>query len=204
MLKLYYAPNTIAVAAALALEEGGVHYEPVKVDFSKSEQQSAAYLATNPKGRVPSLATPQGVITEVGAVLEYIGDTAVPALKPKDAFQAAQMRELMFYLASTMHVNHAHKMRGHRWADQESSWADMTAKVPETMAASAAYVETKLAGPFLFGNEPSLADCYLFAITSWLEGDGVALADYPKVSTFQSAMSERPSVAALQAKGIVG
>ena len=39
---------------------------------------------------------------------------------------AAHMRGVMYYLASTMHVAHAHKMRGSRWADQTSSFEDMS------------------------------------------------------------------------------
>ncbi|MEQ3631334.1 MAG: glutathione S-transferase, partial [Sulfitobacter sp.] len=34
MLKLHYAPGTISVAVAIALEEAGLAYEPVKVDFA--------------------------------------------------------------------------------------------------------------------------------------------------------------------------
>ncbi|MEM8979053.1 MAG: glutathione S-transferase family protein [Pseudomonadota bacterium] len=199
-MRLHFAPGTIAVACALALEEAGVHYEIAPVDFATAAQRSPSYLKTNPKGRVPSLETPQGVLTETGAILEYIADTLAPDLKPKDAFQAAKMREVMFYLASTMHVNHAHKMRGHRWADDPTAHAAMTAKVPETMTASAAFIEAQIEGPYLFGPHPSLADFYLFAISLWLEGDGVDLTALPKLVAFMSAMQARQSKARLQAK----
>ena len=116
MIKLYWAPNTISVASALALEEGGVHWDGVKLDFTSAEQTKPAYHAINPKGRVPALETPGGIITETGAILEYIGATLVHSLVPIDPLAAARMREVMYYLASTMHVNHAHKMRGARWA----------------------------------------------------------------------------------------
>jgi glutathione S-transferase len=109
----------------------------------------------------------------------------------------------MFYLASTMHVNHAHKKRGHRWADQQSSFDDMTAKVPQTMAASCAHLEESLTlSPFV-STDISLADPYLFVILSWLSGDGVDLADYPKLSRFFTMMQARPSVQAVIAKGML-
>ena len=60
MLKLHYAPGTISVAVAIALEEAGLAYEPVKVDFASAEQTAAPYLALNPKGRVPTLVTEAG------------------------------------------------------------------------------------------------------------------------------------------------
>ena len=55
MLKLYYAPGTISIAVALGIEEAGLSYEPVKVDFATAAQTKPAYLAINPKGRVPAL-----------------------------------------------------------------------------------------------------------------------------------------------------
>ena len=131
---------------AITLEEAGLEYEPVKVDFAKAEQTRPEYLAINPKGRVPALALGDGdtILTETGALLDYIaaigpGRRALTPNEPRGRGPHAGGDVL--YLASTMHVAHAHKMRGSRWADQQSSWDDMTAKVPETMTACAAYVE---------------------------------------------------------------
>ncbi len=56
-MRLYYAPRTISVAVAITLEEAGMTYEAVHVDFAKSEQTQPTYLALNPKGRVPVLET---------------------------------------------------------------------------------------------------------------------------------------------------
>lgn len=203
MLKLYCAPHTIATAVVIALNEG-VHWEPIRIDLAGGEQTREPYLSLNPKGRVPVLVTPEGPLTEAGAILEYIGETAVPKLVPTDPLQRASMREVMYYLASTMHVNHAHRFRGYRWADQESSFADMKAKVPETMAASCAYLEDIITGPYIFGPEPTLADCHLYAIATWLKGDGVDIANYPKLAAFKAEMETRASVQKAIADGYFG
>ncbi len=204
-MQLCYAPGTISIAVAIALEEAGLTYEPVKIDMANKEQTKPAYHRINPKGRVPALVVGDDILTETGALLDYIADLAPEAaLRPKDALQQARMREVMYYLASTMHVNHAHKMRGSRWANQQSSFDDMTAKVPETMAASAAYIsENGLKGPFVLGDKISLADCYLFVVCNWLEGDGVSLADFPKIQDFMTAMEQRASVQAVRAKSML-
>ena len=198
-MKLYFAPGTIAVASAIALLEEGVAFELDVLDFSKQAQRGEGYLAVNPKGRVPALETPHGTLTETSAILEF----GAPSLCPKDPWQAAKMREVMTYLASTMHVAHAHKMRGHRWAQQETSWEDMKSLVTQNMADGAAYLETKIDGPFVLGSEISLADPYVYAVTSWLEGDGVAVAEYPKVSALREAIEQRPAFAEAKARGIV-
>lgn len=193
MLKLYCAPLTVSTCVVVALNEG-VHWEPIRVDVAGGEQTREEYLAVNPKGRVPVLLTPEGPLTETGAILEYLGETALPDLVPPDPLHRARMREVMYYLGTTMHVNHAHMRRGYRWADQESSFEDMKAKVPTTMAASAAYVENLITGPYIFGDHLTLADPYLYSLTTWLKGDGVDVSDYPRLAAFKTAMEDRPSV----------
>ncbi|MEL7099460.1 MAG: glutathione S-transferase family protein [Pseudomonadota bacterium] len=202
-MKLYYAPGTISIAVAIALEEAGLPYTPVAIDFASAEQTKPDYLAQNPKGRVPTLEVDGTRLTETGAILDYIG-TLAPALIPTDPLAAAHMRSVMYYLASTMHVNHAHKMRGPRWADAEASWADMTAKVPETMAASASFVEAHaLRGHFVIGDDLSIADPYLFIVCNWLPGDDVDMGPYPGIRGFMERMNARRSVRAVRAKGML-
>lgn len=204
-MKLYYARGTIAIAVAIALHEAGLEFEPVRLDFKAGEQTQPRYHAVNPKGRVPALVTESGILTETAAILEHIADLAPAAgLRPTDPFEAAKMREAMCYLASTMHVNHAHRARGHRWADEESSLADMKAKAVETMTASAAHVENHmLKGPYVLGEAVSLADPYLYVACSWLPGDGVDMAAYPKITAFVEAMRTRASVAQVIADDMI-
>ena len=117
----YYAIQTVSVASQIALEEAGVEYEERLVDFRTTEQQSEDYLLVNPKGRVPALVTGQGVITETPAILGYIAQSNPAAkLAPlDDPFRFAKMQEFNNYLCSTVHVNHAHKMRGSRWVEED-------------------------------------------------------------------------------------
>lgn len=205
-MKLTYFPNTIAVASAIALNEAGLAHELVHVNFADGEQTKPEYHKINPKGRVPALLLGDGILTETGAILEYVAAQAPDAaLVPADPRDAARMRSVMYYIASTMHVNHAHRMRGHRWADNPDSHADMTAKVPETMTASAAFIEAEgLAGPYVLGEAYSLADIYLFAVCCWLEGDEVDLTPFPKVRAFMDAMESRPSVQKAREDGVLG
>ena len=203
-MKLYFAKGTIAVASAIALNEAGLVYTPVPLNFGAAEQRSEDFLAINPKGRVPALVTDHGIITETIAILEYVAAIAPDAgLVPSDPYTAAQMRSVMSYCASTMHVNHAHLMRGPRWASEQSSFDDMRENVPRTMTESAGFIETHaLKGPFVMGDHVSLADAHLFVLCTWLEGDGVEVAKFPKVAQFLETMWARPSVQQAKADGL--
>ncbi len=204
MLTFYLAKGTVAVAVAILLEELGVAHDRRIVDFAAEGQRSADYLALNPKGRVPAIATDDGVLTETGAILAYLAEAHGPAFLPEDLIARARVRELMFYLASTMHVAHAHKMRGARWADRPESWQDMAEKVPETMAGCCRHLEGTLAfAPFAVGAKPTIADFYLFAVIRWAEGAAVTLTDTPRLAEWFEMMSERASVRKLITEGEV-
>lgn len=203
-MKFFCAKATISVATAIMLEETGTPYEPVILNFADGDQLKPEYQAINPKGRVPALVTDHGILTETGAILEYLDTTASANMVPSDPWEVAQMRAVMYYLASTFHVNHAHKMRGSRWADQQSSFDDMKAKVPETMGASCAFVEENCPlSPFVMGQAMTVADPWLFTICTWLESDGVNIAGFPKLAAHHAMMNARPSVVAVRDLGLI-
>jgi glutathione S-transferase len=197
MLKLYYSPGSCALASHIALEESGVAYAAELVSLKDSQQTKPAYLAINPKGRVPALVTDRGVLTENPAILTFVAQSAPQAkLLPEDPFAYAKAQSFNSYLCSTVHINHAHKMRGSRWATEESSFADMKRKVPDSMAASFGLIEREmLRGPWVMGDQYTVCDGYLFTLGLWLEGDGVDLATLPKVAAHRKRMQERPAVA---------
>jgi glutathione S-transferase len=198
MLVLYYAPHTCALASHIALEEAGAEYRAVRLDFRKEEQRQSGYLAVNPKGRVPALQTEQGILTETPAILAYVAQRyAGAALAPlDDPFAFARLQAFNSYLCSTLHVAHAHRMRGHRWADDPAAIEATKRKVPESVGAAFDYVEHHaLEGPWVMGEAYTIADPYLFTMARWMEGDGVDPARFPKVTAHRERMAARPSVA---------
>ena len=203
MLKLYFAPGTCALASHIALRDAGAAYTVERIDFKSNMQNSADYLAINPKGRVPALVTDRGILTETPAMLAFIAQSfPEAALAPlDDAFAFAAVQAFNSYLCSTVHIAHAHRMRGYRWATEESSFADMKRKVPESVGASFALIERgMLRGPWVMGEQYTICDPYLFTLAQWLEGDGVDLAALPKVMDHRKRMSERPAVRAALAE----
>jgi glutathione S-transferase len=197
MLKLYYAPGTCALASHIALEEAGAAYTTERLDFKSNQQNSPEYLEINPKGRVPSLVTDRGILTETPAMLAYIAQSFPKAeLAPTDdPFDFAKVQAFNNYLCATVHVAHAHKMRGARWATEETTFADMKRMVPKTVGACFALIERDmLKGPWVMGERYTICDPYLFTLAGWLEGDSVDIATLPKVADHRKRMAERPAV----------
>ena len=194
---LYYAPHSCAVASHIALETAGANYEARRLDFRNSEQRSPAYLAINPKGRVPALVTDRGVITETPAILAYIAQTHPHAnLAPlDDPFQFAQVQAFNSYLCATVHVAHAHRIRGTRWADDDAAIASMKKKVSQNMTDCFSLIENEMfSGPFVFGETYTISDIYLYTLSTWLEGDGVDIRLFPKIADFQIRLDDNPAI----------
>ena len=197
MLTLFHAWGSCSLASLIALEEAGADYALVVMDTAAGDQRKAEYLVVNPKGRVPALVTEQGVLTETPAILGYIAQRWPQAgLAPlDDPYAFAQAQAFNSYLCSTVHVAHAHRHRGYRWADTPQALAEMTRKTPETMAASFQLIEDELlSGPWVLGEAYSVCDAYLFTLGGWLLRASVDIAQFAKVAAHADRVAARPAV----------
>lgn len=198
MLKFFFAPGTCALASRIALEEADAPYEAVRLDFRNEDQRKPDYLAINPKGRVPALVTDRGTLTETPAILAFVAQSFPQArLAPlDDAFAFGKVQAFNSYLCSTVHVAHAHRMRGYRWADEPEAHEAMRRKVPQSVGDCFEMIEREMiAGPWVIGETYTICDPYLFTLAQWLKGDGVDIARFPKVQEQTRLMKERPAVA---------
>ena len=196
MLVLYYAKGTSALASHILLEEVGADYTAQEVPLSEGAHREEAYLAINPKARVPALKTPEGTITENPAILRYVAATHPAAgMLPDTPFAQAEADALNAYLCATVHVAFAHLLRGARWTDDEEARNAMKAKVPANLAECAGLIERHyLKGPWAMGERFTHCDAYLALVPRWLSGAGVDLSPYPKLSAHWSALRDRPAV----------
>jgi glutathione S-transferase len=197
MLTLYYAPDTCALASHIALEETSASYDLKRLDFSNNEQRSDAYLAINPKARVPTLLTDRGMLTETPAILAFIAHSFPAArLAPiEDPFAFAEVQSFNSYLCATVHVAHAHRKRAYRWADDPEAIKAMQRKVPQSVGDAFALIEDRLLiGPWVMGDTYTVCDAYLFTLAQWLEADGAPTDRLPRVLDHRQRMLQRPAV----------
>jgi glutathione S-transferase len=199
MLKLFYASNACSLASHIALAEAGAEFEAVRVDTKAGEQRQPAYLAINPKGRVPALLTPRGVLTESVVILGWVAQTYPEAhLKPEgDFFAFSEMQSFNLYLTSTIHVTFAHMIRPERYADSASAITEIKAKVPSSLQEQWKLIENRLSDgrPWVCGQYYTVADPYLYVFARWLEREGAGgSANMPLTRAHRARMQERAAV----------
>jgi glutathione S-transferase len=136
------------------------------------------------------------VLTETPAMLAFIAQSHPAArLAPlDDPFAFAQVQAFNSYLCSTLHVAHAHRMRGYRWADDEAAIASMQRAVPRSVTACYQLIEDHMPeAPWVMGDAYTICDPYLFTLSQWMEDDGVDPGRFPRVIEHRRRVSERPA-----------
>jgi glutathione S-transferase len=199
MIKLYHAPGACSFAAHMALEESGVAYEVARVNLAEGEQRTPAYLAINPKGRVPALADGDFVVTEVPAILRYVSRLAAgPALWPANARDDARCAEWLAWISSGVHVAYAHIRRAERYADSDAGKAEVIAKGKITAREIWEQVEQRVGSQtWIAGDSFSVADMYLTVFWTWGRGPALGYdmpADFPQWTAHARRVAERPAV----------
>ena len=193
---LYTVPGSCGFASQVALEMSGAAYE-VKLAPREGGRTAASFYEINPKGRVPALITGEGVLTETPAILVYVAQThrhaqLVPENNP---WQFAQLQSFCAYLCATVHVAHAHRHRGYRWATKEASFRDMTGKVSSNMTECFELIESEMMrGQWVLGDVFSVCDIYLLTVARWLEADEVDTTNLARVLDHRARMLEIPAV----------
>ena len=97
--------------------------------------------------------------------------------------------------APTLASRSRSRPRASRWADEPEAHAAMQRKVPQNMTDCFQLIETHYLseGPWVLGDQYSVADGYLFTVASWLQSDGVDIALFPKVHAHTQRMLQRPA-----------
>jgi len=78
-MKLYGMGKSRSFRALWALEEAGLKYEYIEIEFGSEGKNGAAsqeYLSLNTQGKVPTLVDDDLIITESGAILNYIASNS--------------------------------------------------------------------------------------------------------------------------------
>ncbi|MGP8232168.1 MAG: glutathione S-transferase family protein [Methylovirgula sp.] len=175
MLVFYFSPGSSSLAVHIALHEAGAAFEARPVLVATQETRSPEFRTINPEGKVPSLLIDGRLLTEVLAILFYLGRKYPRAkLLPKDIEGEAQALSWMSFLASTVH----------------GARADAT----EARAAFALAVQRLGTREWALGDY-SVVDIFLFRLFwRFAARFNFAPGEFPSLETHRARMQARPAV----------
>lgn len=202
-MKLYYAPQSCALAPHIVAVEAGLPITAIPVDIPTLRTASGLdYLAINPKGFVPALELDDGqVLTENGAVLPYLADLAPHAglAPPGGSMARTRLHEALHYLGTDIHRGYSPLLR--RDTPEQTREERRT-----SLRRHYAVLDAQLSrSRFLLGDRYGVADAYLFALTRWAELIRLDLSEFTHLQAFQRSVAARPAVvAAMRSQGLIG
>ena len=198
-MKLYgywRSSATYRVRIALALKNLAYDYEPV--NLLKGEQRSEAYLAKNPTGLVPTLATDDGaLLTQSLAIIAYLEETHPdPSLMPGNPVARANARAIAMTLASEAqpfgNVRIQTYLKNERGFD-EAAIKDWMNRWPGGAMAAVEKMLARTAGDFCVGDVLGLADCFLVPQMYAAKRFGVDVAGLTKTNEIFERCSKHPA-----------
>lgn len=184
MMKLYFTPGACSLADHIALLEVGAQFEAEAVDLrTKKTASGADYLAINPKGYVPTLLLEDGgILTENVAMLDWIAEQ-YPQLRRASPMARTRQLEMLVFISTEIH--RAYKPM---WHGTEAEKESARASIPRLYD----FTASQMQGDYLFGDEPSVADFYLFVTLRWAAKAGVSVPE--PLLRLQWRMEQRPAV----------
>jgi maleylpyruvate isomerase len=180
-----YWRSGAAYRTRIALNLKGLDYQIRPVNLLAGEQGQAAYLGIDPQGLVPALETPDGVLIQSPAILEWLEEThPAPALLPGDAGGRAEARAMAAVVGCDVHpLNNLRVLRSLKH-DLGASDQQLAAWEARWISGGFAALEALIARHgrgFSWGENPTLADCYLIPQVYAAERFGVDLEPYPLI-----------------------
>ena len=196
------APYRVRIGLALK----GLDYAYVGHDLVGGEARRAPYTDLNRQGLVPALETPDGVLTQSLAILEWLEETHPdPPLLPKTPRERALVRAMAEIVACDIHpLNNLRVLQALGELGHPMGGDDQTAWAQRWINAGLGALEPMVAAhgrSFALGDTPTLADCCLIPQIWACSRFRVDLTPYPALravyasaeahSAFQAAHPER-------------
>lgn len=173
-MQLYgYFRSSASYRVRIALNLKGLDYEQVPVHLVKNggEQFSESFRAINPESLVPALVDEhegnQLALSQSLAIIEYLEEKyPAIALMPSDLADRAYVRALSLSIACDIHPVNNLRILKYLSAnfgindEQKNTWYRHWCEVG-LKAIEARLTASSQRGDFCFGNQPSMADCFL-------------------------------------------
>lgn len=168
MLTLYFLNSSRAIRIAWLLEELGLEYELVGADRAPNGQAPPGLKSQIPVplGKSPTIKDDLVVVTESGAIIEYLCDKTSSPLIPTDPQQRANVRQWLHAAEGTFML-HASAILYARWniaEEAKGTMVDMEERMSKNVVNDMNWLEGELKAQKARG-------CV------WIVGDKMSAAD---------------------------
>jgi glutathione S-transferase len=201
-MKLYYSPSACSLSPHIALREAGLAFEPVLASTKSHKLQDGTdYYTINPLGYVPVLELDDGTrLREGPAIVQYIADQApLKNLAPANGtLPRYRLQEWLTFIGTEIHKSFSPLFNAKMPEEAKQIYRDR-------IVSRFQWLDGELKGKeYLMGDNFTVADCYLFAVSRWAKPMGIDLAATPNLAAHHERVKARPAVQeALRVEGLL-
>ena len=191
-MRLFFIPEACSLSCHIVLRELGLPFELVRVSSKlRRTGEGQDFLQVNPKGYVPALQLDDGdVLTECGAVLQYLGDLRPEAglVAPAGTRERLRLQEMLTFIGMEIHGAFEPFFMAGMPEDAKELFRHRIARRYDQLAGLLAERDS------LVGDRYGVADPYLFTLLRWSPWFGISLDRWPTLTGFAARVAERPAV----------
>lgn len=187
-MKLYgYFRSGTSHRTRIAMNLKQLDYESISINLAQDEQLQSTFKAINPQGLVPVLETKDLVMFQSPAILEWLEEAyPQPPLLPNDRTGRVRVRALSAMIGCDIHPINNRRilqyLRNELNVDESQVMKWCQRWISDGFAAlESLLAEDKHRGNFCYGNQPTLADCYLIPQVYSARRFKVDLSPYPNI-----------------------
>lgn len=208
-MKLYYSAGSCSTSCHIVLEESGLRYQAIEVDWDNADDPNIQLIEKlNPMGTLPVLITDDGKQLDQNlAIHAYVADRADGRnlLPAHGTYERAEALNWLSFVAADLHKSIG-DMFGLPAVSQDKAVLETVRKHMLKKANHAiAYLDAKLEGKdYLMGKTFTPADAYAFVVLGWTKYLDIPITQYKNVQSYLGRVASRPAVAkVLKEEGLV-
>jgi glutathione S-transferase len=194
MIKLYGISASRAFRPMWLMEEIGLDYELIPVDFRKGENWTKDYLAINPNGKIPTLVDDDLVLYESMAINLYLAKQYGGDFYPDDPAQEALANMWSYWVMTEVEHSLLTILLNTRLLPEEQRKPERIERNLLVLEKPFSVLNDALEGKtFLIGETFCIADLNVAAVISWCRPARVNLKRWPIMKNWLERCISRPA-----------
>lgn len=199
-MKLYYSAGSCSSSCLMILEESGLKYEAIAIDWDQSSDPNVALVSQlNPLGTLPILITDEGRQLDQNLSIHcYIADQSPKKnlLPPFGTIERAEAMNWLSFVAADLHKSIGALFSLDSISSEQSVQHIVRRFMVERANECLKYVDIKLQNKeYLMGTQFTPADAYAFVVIGWTKYLEIPIISYKNIQAYLKRVASRPAIA---------
>jgi glutathione S-transferase len=198
-MKLFYSAGSCSTSCHISLEESGLKYEAVGIDWDNSSDPNVQEVTRlNPLGTLPVFLTDQGTVLDQNvAIHTYIADQARDRhlLPSAGTPERAQAINWLAFVGTDLHKSFSPLFGLESFSKDERVRSEFKNWAVSNVNSYLSYLNNRLEGKdYLLGKNFTVADSYCFVVSNWTKWLEIPIDSYKNLQKYLDRVYQRPAV----------